>query len=439
MNSSETQSSLHNSSMHSRSSQPTVPAVVLRHLDDIIEKIQQSQEQEMVENETLAQYHSEDESDDDVTEAPLLTEIADKVNGDKKLIALCSFTFQEIVEIWEIVKGPVLSASGRGKKPKYSPMDRLLLLLIFLKHGHSYNKFGVDYDLDSGAACRMIHKMLDLVSEPLQQVLMEKRTMEEIEETGRVCATHSGIKLICDVHFQPSNRPTGTFAETKIYFSGKHHDYGLKMETSHYPDGICATVSSHYPGSTHDFTIFKDMKDKYKDMLKKNHVEKEKPDEMPLFDKYPGQWILIADSAYQSADKYLRAVVMKKRKSIRTSADNVYYRSLSKDRVICENFYGRMLSLFGVIKQKYKYEHVMYDKFFIVCTCLTNYHLGKYPLRDNDGGYYQVVMKKRLDKAMEKIRKDRESKEKYNAKIKERKRQRESDVDIHRIIRRINH
>jgi hypothetical protein len=44
-----------------------------------------------------------------------------------------------------------------------------------------------------------------------------------------------------------------------------------------------------------------------------------------------------------------------------------------------------------------------------------------------------------LDKAIEKIRKDRKYKYKYNAKIKERKRQGDSDVDIHRKIRRINH
>ncbi len=79
--------------------------------------------------------------------------------------------------------------------------------------------------------------------------------MAEIKEAGKLCATHSGIKIICDVHFQPSNRPTGTFSKSKIYFSGKHHDYGLKIETAHYPDGICASVSIHSPGSTHDFTL----------------------------------------------------------------------------------------------------------------------------------------------------------------------------------------
>ncbi len=199
--------------------------------------------------------------------------------------------------------------------------------------------------MDGGAACRMIHRMLDLVSKPLQDYLMEYRTMKEIEEAGKQCSTHLGIKPICDVHFQPSNRPTRSFAESKIYYSGKHHDYGLKVETSHYPDGMCATVSVHSPGSTHDFTIFKSMVKKYKKYLLKNDDEKVQDDDMPLSNRLPDHWILIADSAYQSADQYLRAVVMKKKKFIKTSADNAYYRSLSKDRVVCENFYGRLLSL----------------------------------------------------------------------------------------------
>lgn len=236
-----------------RDSLPNVPAVDLKHLDSIIEESQQTQELEAIEYEVQEELFSDDDSE--VIEAPLLTEIAERVNGDSKLITLYSFTFTEIVEIWEIVKGSILAATGRGKRPKYAPMDRLLLLLISLKQGPSYNKFG----LDGGKACRMIHCMIELILEPLQQELMEYRTMKEIEEIGKICSTHTGVKLICDVHFQPSNRPTGTFAEAKIYSSGRHHDYGEKVETSHYPDGICATVSCHYPGSTHDFTIFKEM------------------------------------------------------------------------------------------------------------------------------------------------------------------------------------
>jgi hypothetical protein len=81
---------------------------------------------------------------------------------------------------------------------------------------------------------------------------------------------------------------------------------------------------------------------------------------------------------------------------------------------MCENFYGRLLSLFGVIRNKYKYEHNVYDKLFLVCTCLTNYHLRKNPLRRDYRRFYQELMQKRLDKALERIRKDKESKDRYN-------------------------
>jgi hypothetical protein len=48
----------------------------------------------------------------------------------------------------------------------------------------------------------------------------------------------------------------------------------------------------------------------------------------------------------------------------------------------------------------------MYDKFFLVCTFLTNYHLKKNLLRSDDRGYYKAVILKRLGKAQEKIRKN---------------------------------
>jgi hypothetical protein len=47
-------------------------------------------------------------------------------------------------------------------------------------------------------------------------------------------------------------------------------------------------------------------------------------------------------------------------------------------------------------------------------------------------------MQKRLDKALEKIRKEKESKERYNTKIRTRKRQDDSLVDVCEIVRRMN-
>jgi hypothetical protein len=48
------------------------------------------------------------------------------------------------------------------------------------------------------------------------------------------------------------------------------------------------------------------------------------------------------------------------------------------------------------------------------------------------------VLQKRLDKALDRIRKEKESKDRYNAKIKARKRQLDSVVDVRDTIRRLN-
>ncbi len=47
-------------------------------------------------------------------------------------------------------------------------------------------------------------------------------------------------------------------------------------------------------------------------------------------------------------------------------------------------------------------------------------------------------MQKRLDKALERIRKDKESKDRYNTRIKARKRQFSSNVHVPLTIRRLN-
>ncbi len=58
---------------------------------------------------------------------------------------------------------------------------------------------------------------------------------------------------VVDVHFHKSNRPEGRFSDVKHYFSGKYYQYGLKVESAHYPNGLAAYVSRNHHGSTHGF------------------------------------------------------------------------------------------------------------------------------------------------------------------------------------------
>ncbi len=67
-----------------------------------------------------------------------------------------------------------------------------------------------------------------------------------------------------DVHLQQSQRSSGRIMDMKKYFSGKHHDYGLKVETAHYH----ILASSRFK---HDFQIFKDRMDEYRKLLPLAH------------------------------------------------------------------------------------------------------------------------------------------------------------------------
>jgi hypothetical protein len=86
----------------------------------------------------------------------------------------------------------------------------------------------------------------------------------------------------------------------------------LKVKTIDYPNGICASVSIHSPGSSHLFTIFKSIVKKYKNYLLKTNEEKVEKDEIPPVNTYADQWTLISDSSFHSAGQFLRAILVKK-------------------------------------------------------------------------------------------------------------------------------
>ncbi len=147
-----------------------------------------------------------------------------------------------------------------------------------MKHRETYANFGVTYDMDQSGACRMIESMVKACQPSLTKAHIVHRTMSDFYDSHPMRAYKQTL-LVVDVHFQQSNRPSGRFMDVKKYFSGKHHDYGLKVETAHWPDGTIATYSPHHPGSKHDFQIFKDRVDEYRKLLVKTEAEKNIPDD----------------------------------------------------------------------------------------------------------------------------------------------------------------
>ncbi|RHY24711.1 hypothetical protein DYB32_008724 [Aphanomyces invadans] len=63
---------------------------------------------------------------------------------------------------------------------------------------------------------------------------------------------------------------------------------------------------------------------------------------------------------------------------------------LASDRVIVENFFGKLKTLWGIVSDKYTWKKDEYNMHFQTCVALTNVHVCFNPLRNVDGeGYNQ--------------------------------------------------
>ncbi len=362
---------------------------------------------------------------DEETDAPLFNSIVNKPNGDDKMRVLTNFFPDEVLELFEIVKPSILASENRGKKAKYSGLDRFIITLSHLKHAQQFNKMGLDFGLDGSVANTMFHRTVDICQTPLRERLMKSFTMTELRTSNIQFGTVKDALLVVDVHFHKSNRPEGRFSDVKHYFSGKHYQYGLKVESAHYPNGLAAFVSRHHPGSTHDFNIFKTNVKSYKRLLTKSVSDQLLEDNGPLSNRFASQWAILGDSAYTGAEKEgVRGLYIKKKK-YRQNRDAVMYEQWSRDRVLVENFYGRVMNLWGMMRKTYTYEHKHYDAMVAVVFCLTNYDIMKKPLRAEDGVFFREFVKQFVCEGKERKERREQQRELYNERWRQRKRARQ--------------
>uniref|UniRef100_H3H7X7 DDE Tnp4 domain-containing protein n=1 Tax=Phytophthora ramorum TaxID=164328 RepID=H3H7X7_PHYRM len=73
---------------------------------------------------------------------------------------------------------------------------------------------------------------------------------------------------------------------------------------------------------------------------------------------------------------------------------------ISSDRVIVENYFGRLNVLWRITTDKYRWNESLYDDVFRLSVALTNFHVSISPLREQNG--LKIKEKRRL--AQEKYR-----------------------------------
>ena len=155
-----------------------------------------------------------------------------------------------------------------------------------------------------------------------------------------------------------------TVPSVHVFFAW-NQKYGLKVESVHYPNGLAAYVSRRHPGSIHDFNIFKTNVKSYKGLLTKFVSDNLLEDNGPLINRFASQCAILGDSAYTGAEKEgVRGRSIKK-KMYRQNRD-VVYEQWSRDRVLLENLYGRVMNLWGMMPKTYTYEYKHYGAMIVV-------------------------------------------------------------------------
>ena len=93
------------------------------------------------------------------------------------------------------------------------------------------------------------------------------------------------------------------------------------------------------------------------------------------------------DKGYQGAQREVRALIPKKKPSgnVLTFDEQRENDRISSDRVIVENFFGRLKTLWALSSDSYRWSRKKYDLVFQTCVALTNAHVRFHPLRADDG------------------------------------------------------
>lgn len=335
--------------------------------------------------------HVEDESSDSAS--PILAEYIAH-GGDETLKAMTNFSAAEFDSLWALVESAVMMVwtQGRGRKPTVSGKDSFFVTLTVLKHFDTWQKHAIDFNIGMSSLEKMVHRVIQTVEPVLFSHLVKPVTMPEQMEAGNTFTNYPHALYATDVKFQPAYRPSGRFMEQKVYYSAKHKLYGFKIECSVAPPGLAVDVSNHCPGSTSDVTMMLDRLSIHRNMLRKEEGTSPEIGGEPT--QFAHMWAVLVDKGYQGAGRVLRTIQPKKqpRGGTLDRDDIARNKAVSSDRVLVENYFGRMCVLWKAVYATFKWNENRFDSVSRLCVALTNYHVGLMPLRARDNEHYDMVL-----------------------------------------------
>ena len=164
----------------------------------------------------------------------------------------------------------------------------------------------------------------------------------------------------------------GTFTSAKELYSVKHGDYGIKYQFVHNRDGKLVLLSPAVPAATSDIDLY----------------GSEYPNLRDLYHEQPNHSVL-ADKGYQGASRYGTTVLTPTKSAPANSVPRVVDvqldQSITKHRVICENYYGRLKKKYRILQSHYRGDIDSHFLHLRNCINLVNFSINYEPLRQDEG------------------------------------------------------
>jgi hypothetical protein len=244
---------------------------------------------------------------------------------------------QELEPKWH---SSILSSYKRpGRDYKLDLSDMLLMLLLYYRSYVTQVFVGYMFGIDDSRVCRIIRRLEPLLADVVKLSKVKTLSQEEVEN------------LIIDATEQAIERPK---KGQKPYYSGKKKKHTLKTEIRITQKGRIVQISKSYPGSVHDFTIFKE-------------------GELP-----PSGTQVFVDSGYQGiADIHPASEFPYKstKNNPLGQEEKEYNTALSRLRVTVEHIFGD-LKTFKILSENYRNKRKRYHLKFNIIAGIVNLKNG---------------------------------------------------------------
>src|SRR3990167_4067185 len=257
-------------------------------------------------------------------------------------------------------------ALGQGRKYKLSTIeDKLLLILVFYRFYLTDELMGYIFCLHPSNACRMRIKMEPLVEKAADPSLSQAIKQRVSQEAKKV-STWEDLLIVCpefaeaitDATEQQRQRPARRIQ--KKYYSGKKKRHTIKTQITINTKGKILMASKSYPGSVHDYNIFKQENTAEKLSQKSSHYVDCGYDGAP--NDYPECNIIMP-------------VKRRKDHSALTRAERRFNRKHSRIRILVEHVLSRMKK-YQILAQVYRHKIMDYNQRFRNIAALVNFRLA---------------------------------------------------------------